>query len=87
MNKNQEKLIKEILNLNEQLEIRKKLYETYDGLILELQESGFTEGVIGELDLSLKDNFLDKDGKERNTAFRIAFVKRFELSIKKKKGA
>jgi len=86
MRKDQETLLMQILDLNEQLEERKKLYETYDRLVMELQESGFTEGEVGELKLTLKDNFLDKDGNEKNTAYRIAFVKRFELSIKKRKG-
>ena len=31
--------------------------------------------------LRLKDNFLDRDGKLRNVAFKTAAVKRFELEI------
>lgn len=80
MNKKQEELLKRIIEINEELELRKKLYEEYDKVVEELRKTGFKNAEFQDLIFELVDNF-----EEKNTAWRMAAIKRFELKIKKPK--
>ena len=73
--------IARVLELQRELDLRKELYSELDRLTLELQQEGFRSQEVEGMLLELVDNFAD--GK--NTVFRPAGVKRFELKIKKVK--
>jgi len=68
--------LKRALSLLAEIELRKKLYEELDALVLELQSEGFTAGVCEGFELELRDNFADT-----NTQWRMAAVKRYELKV------
>jgi hypothetical protein len=68
--------LKRALSLLAEIELRKKLYEELDALVLELRTDGFVSGVCDGLELELKDNFADT-----NTQWRMAAVKRYELKV------
>lgn len=76
-------LCKQALQLLEQLESVKPLYADLDTIIMRLHELGFesAECLDGET-LELVSNFIDpKTGAARNTVFRPAGVKQFELKL------
>lgn len=66
--------LKRVLEIMHELETRKALYEELDALTLELQRAGFASADLEGQRLTLTDNFADS-----NTAFRPAFVRRYEL--------
>lgn len=72
-----DKKLARILSINAELEQRKALYAELDALVLELQAAGFKSADLEGMRLELVDNFAD--GK--NTVFRPAGVKRFEIDI------
>ena len=80
------KLINDLIKIKKELQSVKRLYDLEDKITMELQRRGFTgaEKTDGTI-LTLKDNFKDKEGQPRNTGFRVAFVKRFEVIIKEPK--
>lgn len=69
--------LKRILDITEELEVRKLLYAELDAIVLELQRDGFISADLGLLRMELVDNF--DEGK--NTVFRPAGVKRFEVTV------
>lgn len=79
MSTQNEKLIR-LLEVHKELEARKVFYEEYDKLVAELRAEGFTHEILEGFDMTLVDNFADK-----NTVFRPAGVKRFEITIKAQK--
>ncbi len=68
-----------LLAITKQLDERKRLYEEYDRLVLELYNEGFDYTVVDDLVVELVDRFA-----AGNTAFTSAAVKRFELHIEPK---
>jgi hypothetical protein len=66
-----------IIEIQRELDIRKELYAELDRITLELVESGFASAELEGLQIDLVDNFAE--GK--NTVFRPAGVKRFELKV------
>ena len=66
-----------ILDIQAELDARKALYEELDNLVLELRAAGFTSTDLNGMRMELVDNFAE--GK--NTVFRPAGVKRFEMDI------
>lgn len=81
-NKEKQMLAKRIIEVKKKLEEAKGFYQEMDTLTeqfikLDLKMMQVEDGPI----LALKDNFLDKDGSPKNTVFRPAAVKRFEIDI------
>lgn len=72
-----EEKLNRVLDIQEELDLRKKLYAEYDKLVCELQELGFEHAILRGLEVELVDNF-----KEKNTVYRVAGVKHYELKIK-----
>ncbi len=68
--------LKRILDITAELEVRKALYTELDALVLELQAEGFKQTDLEGFRVELVDNFLEK-----NTVFRPAGVKRFEINV------
>lgn len=68
-----------LLQIQEELDLRKALYAEYDQIVLELAHSGFVSAIIDDLVLELEDNF-----KDTNTGWTSAAVKRFELRVETK---
>lgn len=75
MDQNQK--LKRVIDIVKELEVRKELYAELDRLTLELQAESFTATTLDGMFIELVDNFAD--GK--NTVFRPAGVKRFEMSV------
>lgn len=73
--------LKRLIELNEQIEVAKELYNERDKLVLALKELGFTSQVVNGKEYLLVDNF-----ESKNTAWRMAAVNRFEIKVKKDKG-
>lgn len=69
--------------LSQALANYKLLWAEFDEVVGELIDEGFVEAVFNGEQFALKDNFLDKEGNPKNTVFRPAGVKRFELKITK----
>jgi hypothetical protein len=69
------------LIVTEEIGRLKALYEQQDEIVLALKDLGFRETDYGDKSYTLIDNFADR----KNTAYRIAFVKRYELKVAKKK--
>lgn len=76
MDKNLVNKLNRVLDLQKELDLRKALYAELDALIVELAQGGFKEATLNEFHLELVDNF-----SEKNTCFRPAGVKRFEIDI------
>lgn len=77
MDPQQEQKIKRVLSIVQELEVRKELYAELDRLTLELQAANFTSTTLDGMFIELVDNFAG--GK--NTCFRPAGVKRFEMTV------
>ncbi len=75
-------ILARVIQLQRELDIRKDLYTELDMLVMQLQADGFKDAEMDGYTLNLVDNFLTS-----NTCFRPAGVKRFELKVKKVKGA
>lgn len=76
-NDEHEAKIKRVIEIQKELELRKALYDELDKLTLELKAGGFVSTDIQGLHIELVDNFAE--GK--NTCFRPAGVKRFEIEV------
>lgn len=76
-----ESKLKRVIELQAEIEVRKALYDELDKLTLELQAEGFKHAELEGLVVDLVDNFADG----RNTVFRPAGVKRFEMKVRKVK--
>lgn len=68
-----------VIELVEELELRKALYAELDKLIVELLEEGFTSKMFGPYLVELVDNFEDK-----NTAWKAAAIKRYDVKVTRK---
>lgn len=77
MEQNNNDKLSRVLEIQRELDIRKELYAELDRITLELQESGFASAELDGLRIDLVDNF--SEGK--NTVFRPAGVKRFEIKV------
>jgi len=80
MKEHEEKIAK-LIELTEEIERRKSLYDELEKLTLELKEAGFTSGEFKkypgkEYALELVDNF-----SEKNVAWRMAAVRRWEIKV------
>jgi len=71
--------LKRIIEIQAELDSRKALFEEYDRLVQDLAAEMFAQAEVQGLILSLKDNFA-----ETNTVFRVAGVKRYEMTIEDK---
>lgn len=78
MNQETKALLEKAISLGKQLEEMKKLYTEMDGVIHLLLKMGFTTHKLNDFNITLKDNFAEK-----NVVFRPAGVRRFELKIDK----
>lgn len=65
-----------ILSIQRELDLRKELYSELDALVLELQAGGFRSADLEGMRMELVDNF-----SEKNTCFRPAGIKRYEMEI------
>ncbi len=73
------KLIERALKIQQKLEENKPLYKELDEIVLNLASQGFSHDTLENLEIELVDNFADK-----NTCFKVAGVKRFDLKVKSK---
>lgn len=77
-----ESILLRLRELSAQISSVKPLYAESDALILELLRRSFKGAALPDGTTALLiDNFVDKDGAPRNTAFRPAGVKRFEVDF------
>lgn len=72
--------LRRVLDIQRELDLRKELYEELDRLALELLKDGFQSAQLDGFMLTLVDNF-----REKNTVFRTAGVKQYEIRVKKLK--
>lgn len=79
MNKKTKLLIERALKIQQELEHNKPLYKEMDEIIIQLAREGFTGADLGNIQVELVDNF-----EEKNTCFKVAGVKRFDLKVKSK---
>lgn len=70
-------LIERALKIQQKLEENKPLYQELDEIVLKLANDGFTHDTIDNVEVELVDNFATK-----NTCFKVAGVKRYDLKIK-----
>lgn len=77
MDKDTKQILKRVIDIQRELDIRKALYDELDMLTIQLQDEGFKHAELDGMTLDLVDNF-----EKGNTCFRPAGVKRFELKIK-----
>lgn len=75
-NKEQEKQLRRLIEIQKELDLRKALYAEYDEIVLSLARSGFDHAVVDDLVCDLKDNFA-----ETNTGWTRSAVKRYEVEI------
>ena len=68
--------LRKVLDLMNELDARKALYDELDRLTLELQTEGFSHELIDGKVITLRDNFAEK-----NTVFRVAGVKHYEIVV------
>jgi hypothetical protein len=71
------KLIERALKIQQSLEQNKPLYQELDEIVLKLANEGFTSDKFENVEVEIVDNFASK-----NTCFKVAGVKRFELKVK-----
>lgn len=72
-------LLKRAVDIQKQLDAVKKLYGEMDEITTQLVEGGFEMSELEQHKIMLVDNF-----KTKNTVFKVAGVKRFELKIEEK---
>jgi hypothetical protein len=80
MKRQHAEILRRVLDIQAELEIRKALYTELDMLTLQLQADAFVSAELDGLVVELVDNFA-KD----NTCYRVAGVKHYELKTKKVK--
>lgn len=73
-------ILKRVIDIQRELDIRKALYTELDMLTEQLQAEGFKHAELDGMILDMVDNF-----EKSNTCFRPAGVKRFELKVKEAK--
>lgn len=73
-------LLGKLAQIEERIEESKALYEARDQVTLELKELGFTAVEHEGIEYRLTDNFAEK-----NVAYRVAFVRRWEITVKRPK--
>lgn len=73
-------ILRRVIQIHEELEVRKALYDELDMLIIQLQAEGFVSAEIDGLLIQLVNNF-----ETTNTVFRPAGVKQFEVKVKRAK--
>ena len=71
-------LVTEAESILSQLEAVKALYNRLDELTVELMDKDLSKSR-----LELVDNFLDKEGKPKNVAWKASGIRRFELKVRK----
>lgn len=78
-----EELLERARDLQERIASVKPLYAEHEAVVLELVRRGWRESALANsIEARLVDNFVDaKSGLPRNTVFRPAGVKRFELDF------
>lgn len=69
--------IARLIDIQKELDERKKLYDEYDAIVTDLQENGFQSVIFQGLHLWLVDNF--PPGK--NTAYKVASVKKWDIKM------
>lgn len=69
-------LLEEAIEIKPEIEAAKMLYRRMDEIVMKLIDLEFDEARVNGCLVSMLDNF-----SEKNTAFRIARVNRFELHI------
>lgn len=74
------RLLEALEQCEEKIEASKVLYAERDALTLRLRDLGLTSLEHGGKTYSLKDNFA-----KGNTAYRVAFIRHFEVVIKEVK--
>jgi len=77
-----EEKLEKLIELTEALEARKALYDELDKVTLELREAGFHHAILHGKEITLRDNF-----SEKNVQWRMAAVRRFEAIVKDVKEA
>lgn len=73
-------LLGKLMEIEQRIEESKKLYEARDEVTLELLKQGFVTIEHEGVEFRLTDNFAEK-----NVAYRVAFVRRYEVKMKKLK--
>lgn len=74
----QEMLLARLIVVAAEIAKVKKLYEEQDRLTLGLREAEFRSAEVDGILYTMTDNFAD----DKNVAYRIAFVRRFEVKTK-----
>lgn len=80
MKREHAEILRRVIDIQAELNVRKALYTELDMLTLQLQADGFVSAELDGLLVELVDNFA-KD----NTVWRVAGVKHYELKTKKVK--
>lgn len=70
-------LVRRILDIQRELDVRKALFDELEMLTLQLQADGFETATLDGFVVDLVDNFA-----KGNVVFRPAGVKRFEVKVK-----
>lgn len=73
-------LLARLIVVNSKLESAKELYQQQDDLVLALKKTGFESVTLDDKRYTLKDNF-----ESANTAFKVSFMKRYEVKVTKVK--
>lgn len=73
-------ILARVIQLQDELDIRKSLYDELDMLTIQLQADGFVNAELDGLVFTLVNNF-----EKGNTVFRVAGVKHYEIKVKKVK--
>lgn len=73
-------ILKRVIDIQRELDLRKDLYAELDMLTMQLQAEGFESADLQGLHIELVDNFA-----KGNTVFRVAGVKHYEIKIKEAK--
>jgi hypothetical protein len=68
--------LQRIIDINRELEVRKALYGELEKLTLELVASDFREAEMGDLVLTMRDHF-----SEKNVGWTRSAVVRFEVEV------
>ena len=77
-----DKKLAELIRLTEALDARKALYDELDRVTLELKAEGFEHAIFRGKEITLQDNF-----SEKNVQWRMAAVRRYEAKVKDAPGA
>lgn len=75
-------ILSAVLNCEAKLAAAKATYDELDKLTKLLRERGFTNAFHEGHEMTLVNNFVDKDGNEKNVAWKAAGVKMWEVKVK-----